>query len=129
MNFEPKTQQPAASLINGTSLVDGNPVITFTTAGSNPLVPLSPDIDTRLDVEVKEGPHSIVLSGTMRGDPFPSAEAFIVDSRGNSVMLTSFNAANPTTGPYVWLIGNRDLMLGSFDVTIPKGQGGLCRRK
>jgi hypothetical protein len=131
MNEEPKTGQPMASLINGTSLVDGNPIITFSTAGSNPLVSHSPDIDTRLDLEVAEGSQSITLSGTLRGDPFPDAEVFIADSRGNSVMLDSYmTPLNPLTGPYVWLIGNRDLRLGTFKVTIPKGgaQAGLCSR-
>jgi hypothetical protein len=124
-----KTASPSATLINGNSLVDGSPLIIFTTKGANPLVPGSPDIDSRLDLQVRENSESITLSGTLRGDPFPSAEVFIVDTQGTTMLLTSYTTPlDSATGPYLWLPGDRDVRLGTFNVTIPKGEGGLCGR-
>lgn len=124
-----KTAIPGASLINGDTLVTANPVIIFTTAGSWPILPMTPDINSRLDLEVMGGYSDITLSGTLSGDPFPSAEVFIADTYGNSVMLTSYmTPINKTTGPLVGVPGDWGLQLGSVNKTIPKGEGGLCSR-
>jgi hypothetical protein len=125
-----------ARLINGRSLIDGAPSIIFTTTGAAPLfrppeTPIdlrAPEIDTRLDLQVRQGDSSITLSGTLSGDPFPSAEVFIVDSYGNRFMLTEFSTPiDPTYGPYVGVPGEQGVRLGSFEISIPKGEGGLCR--
>jgi hypothetical protein len=121
------TAHPTATLVNGISEENGKPFITFTTAGSNPVVPGSPDIDSRLDLQAEEDSRSITLSGTLSGDPFPSGEVFIVDSRGNSVLLTSFMSPfDATTGPFIYLPGSGDSTLASFQVNVPKGEGGVC---
>ncbi|CAB3809777.1 hypothetical protein LMG28614_07129 [Paraburkholderia ultramafica] len=120
---------PSATLINGNSLIDGSPLIIFTTQGANPLVPGSPDIDTRLDLQVSENSESLTLSGTLRGDPFPSGEVFVVDTKGKTNLVTSYTTPlDSVSGPFIWLPGNRDMQLRAFNVTIPKGLGGLCGR-
>lgn len=69
----------------------GEEVLTFYSHvyGNNPLVRISPDIDIFSDFEITENIRAryIRLKGKITGDRFPSREAYITDSRDQSVFI------------------------------------------
>lgn len=93
---------------------------TAQSAGSNPLVPGAPDIDTYVDIHAAFGPRSVTIEGTVRGDDFPNAEVFVVDGLGHSVLLWDFSTTGgQDTGPMTRLAGPHETnTLGSFSKTI-----------
>jgi len=87
-------------------------------AGSNPLVPGAPDINTKLDMSGQTKSGQVCLSGHLYGDAFPNAEVFIVNSQEQPTMLLTF--ATPydrnLEGP-ARLFGNNNRDMGSFPTT------------
>jgi hypothetical protein len=70
-------------------------------AGANPLIPLAPDIDTKLDFSALQGIGQICYTGHLYGDAFPNAEVFLVDPRGKATMLLTFTTdGSPNLGPF-----------------------------
>jgi hypothetical protein len=58
-------------------------------AGANPLIKGSPDIDIFSNFSVTENKKAGILnvSGSLKGDNFPSTEAFMTDPAGNNVFI------------------------------------------
>lgn len=99
---------------------------TFVSAHSAAKMPLSyswitPAIDTwtAMMVDVRDG--NLLVAGELSGDGFPSAEIFVVDSVGHSVLLGAMETpGNSTLGPFfmLWGGGSTNTFL-TFDGSIP----------
>jgi len=84
-------------------------------AGSNPLVPGSPAINTKLDFTPVWNSGQICYSGHLYGDAFPNAEDFVVNSQGQATMLLTFTTqGDPNTGPIIYLPRDNNRDMGSF---------------
>lgn len=70
------TQTPSMSVKTHQSTV-GELTFIAHSAGANPMVPGSPDIDTFVDIRYRAGK----IDGCVRGDGFPSFEAFLVPGK------------------------------------------------
>lgn len=73
------------------------------TAGANPLIPKSPDIDTRVDVRVDWGmPNWLRISGTISGDDFPNLEVFLrcYGSGKSALLVDGRTQRGRRTGPF-----------------------------
>lgn len=87
----------------------------LSTAGSNPIIPLSPNIDIELGFMAFINEGNLFVEGVLRGDEFPNAEVFIRDSKGNPFILTTFQTPfKSTTGPLFALPGNGDDVMSVF---------------
>lgn len=106
----------------GTKVVRGTPTISaekmdastimISVAGSNPMVPLSPNIDLELKLTISTTGE---MSGVLVGDAFPNAEVFTVDENGRSKMLLTLSTdGGPMSGPGTYLPGNNKRPMGSF---------------
>ena len=83
-------------------------------AASNPLDPIAPDIDVKLDISVQVKPGQACYSGHLYGDAFPNAEVFVVNSHDQATMLNTFTTAGGrNSGPFR-LFGNNNRDMGSF---------------
>jgi hypothetical protein len=84
-------------------------------SGSNPLVPLSPPIQTNLDLTDQETASQVCYSGSLYGNQFPDAEVFVLNSQGQSKMLLTFTTPGSPTSGQLKLIGNDGTgNMGSF---------------
>ncbi|QOR76225.1 MAG: hypothetical protein IMW88_01220 [Thermoflavifilum sp.] len=103
---------------------NGNSIVTFTTvmAGSNPLVPMAPDIDVHtrfaLIENEKAGTFRVIVNQT--GDAFPAAETLIGDTKGNRLFI----GVSPAIGTVLSLIGDTDRKMMSADFTITMDSEG-----
>jgi hypothetical protein len=89
------------------------------TAGANPIIPLSPDIDIKLDFMAFINEGSLFVEGVLSGDEFPNSEVYIRDSKGNPFLLTTFQTDyGPTVGPILALPGNGDEIMAEFKLGI-----------
>jgi hypothetical protein len=90
------------------------------TAGNNPLVLFSSDIDTHSIINLSENTETGVLhvSMTMTGDQFPAAEAFVTDKTGQNVYIGVSGANDSWSGPYGNLPGDGKLQMitSNFDI-------------
>jgi hypothetical protein len=83
-------------------------------AGSNPLYPGSPDINTKLNFTPVLRSGQICYWGHLYGDAFPNSEVFAVNSGALGTMLLTFTTSgDPNFGPTL-LIGNNNREMGSF---------------
>ncbi|WKB50892.1 hypothetical protein [Eleftheria terrae] len=101
---------------------------TAMTAGANPMVPGAPTIDTFVDIVASFSSNALVLQGKVRGDSFPNAEVFVVDTRGQPVLLFHFaTTGGRQSGPFLRLAGNHSgQTIGTFEKRIPlDGNGGF----
>jgi RHS repeat-associated protein len=95
--------------------------------GPSPLGRFSPsfDLDIHSKLFINASDDVLSISGTIRGDQFPSAEAFVSDSYGNSVFLgvapTSFG---PIEGPTFQLAGDKKLPMINVNIKISVDQKG-----
>ena len=94
---------------------------TAMTAGANPMVPGAPDIDTFVDLSGTFSSSALTIDGTVRGDTFPNAEVFLVDSVGKAVLLWDYTTTGgQDTGPMTRLAGSHSsTTLGTFFVRVP----------
>lgn len=93
---------------------------TMFSAGSNPLVPLSPDIDTYVDFTATFHSGGMRFEGTVRGDSFPNAEVFVVDENKREVLLFDFRTRGGRNLGPGRLIGEHDsVVLGRFGLSVP----------
>ena len=102
---------------------------TAKTAGSNPLIPGSPDIDTRVELRVSWGlGKTMQISGKVAGDDFPNLEVFIrCHGSGKSALLVDARTdRGARTGPFS-LFGNGG-NLCSFNATMPLSDQGFFIR-
>ncbi|MDR3101218.1 MAG: DUF3238 domain-containing protein, partial [Paraburkholderia sp.] len=98
--------------------VVGGAGVQFTahTSGANPLVPHAPAIDTYVDFAARFQSGTVEFAGRVRGNNFPNAEVFVVDSKGNSVLLCDFRTSGRRNlGPTTRLFGQGEAStLGMF---------------
>jgi hypothetical protein len=84
-------------------------------AGSNPLYPGSPDINTKFDFTPAWSSGQICYSGHLYGDAFPDAEVFEINSQNQATMLLTFaTQGTPNGGPIEYLPGDNSRDMGSF---------------
>jgi hypothetical protein len=91
--------------------------------GANPLVPGSPNIDVFSDFTITENKQAGILSisGSLKGDNFPSTEAFITDPSGQSVFLgVGFYEGSP----YSSLGGENQRSITDFNMSISTDKEG-----
>jgi hypothetical protein len=103
---------------------------TAQTAGANPMVP-APTIDTLVDIAVTFRRGMLAIEGSVRGDDFPNAEVFIVDSCLSACLLYAFETnAGRNTGPFTRLWGDhREQRLGEFCHRIATDEVGRFRKR
>ena len=105
---------------------DGKLSLTFATAGANPMIPLSPDIDVVLELTTYIKHGGLFLKGSAKGDGFPNVEAFVRDSKENAYMLGEFSTDyGPTFGPIMALPGAAKTDIFSFEIGIMLDVNGL----
>jgi len=86
--------------------------------GADPLIfpqSLAPYIKANWDMKYQETASQVCYSGSLHGNQFPDAEAFIVNSQNQASMLLTFTTTgDPNFGPWIYLPqdGTRDM--GSF---------------
>jgi len=93
---------------------------TAKTAGSNPLIPGSPDIDTRVEITMSWGlQNTMNVQGNVAGDDFPNLEVFIhCHGSGKSALLVDGRTdRGARMGPFS-LFGNGG-RLCAFQANIP----------
>lgn len=109
------------------SLSGGNDSLGYHMYGNDDAVPFSPDIDlhTALRFSYEDQGNGVVnmtVTGSITGDHFPAAEAFVRDRSGNSVMLGVF-APTASSGPVLSLPGNGTLPMIDVNVTVRVNNG------
>jgi hypothetical protein len=107
--------------------------LTASTAGSNPMfLGVAPDIDTFVDFRAEWIGTGVRFTGVLRGDDFPNAELFVLDSRGVGCLLfDGRTTGGEETGPITRLAGaHASQRLGTFNCAIPLSpQGTFLRAK
>jgi RHS repeat-associated protein len=84
------TGSPTVSIDNFTIANNGDSkTFNFGThsKGSNPFIPGSPNIDVLSNFSITESNGLLSVSGDLKGDNFPSTEAFITDPNGSNVFI------------------------------------------
>jgi hypothetical protein len=91
------------------------------TAGANPMVPGAPDIDTIVDFCAEWIASGLRFSGVVRGDDFPNAEVFVLDSGSVGCLLfDGRTTGGQDTGPIIRLAGSHETqILGAFSCAVP----------
>ena len=90
--------------------------------GANSMAPNSPNIDVFSNFSITESDGLLTISGDLKGDNFPSTEAFITDPSGNNVFIGVGQIAkdvDKNTGPFTELPeeNKRDITSFSFGIT------------
>jgi len=85
--------------------------------GSDPLVPLAPDVDTDIFITAFLKDGNLFVAGEVIGDAFPSTEVFIRDNQRSSYKLMYYPTPYGVTGA-VRLMGVGYKTLGTFRVGI-----------
>ncbi len=95
------------------------------------MIPFAPDIDTYVDIDAVFRRTVLEINGVVRGDNFPNAEVFLMDERGQSVLMFAFATdGDQTTGPMTRLAGDHSgQLLGPFRSSIPIDATGHFRRR
>lgn len=104
-----------------------NGVVAFvaSSAGSNPLAPGAPDIDTIVVVTAMWKPGELSIAGMVNGDGFPHAEIFLRDRKGTAHMLIEYSTGSGWVGPFHRLWGSHsDNILGKFRAKIALNADG-----
>jgi hypothetical protein len=87
------------------------------------------DLHTNLNIEVSDidgGNQLLSISGQIKGDRFPNAEAFVSDSKGNSVFLGVFvTQSGPQSGPTWTLMGDANKLMMSVNMGIITNKNGI----
>jgi len=107
--------------IMGVNKSPGSISFTVFTAGSNPLVPGAPDIDTYVDFKATwiAASGTTRYEGVVRGDSFPNAEVFIVEENKREVLLFDFQtSSSKNTGPLRLVGEHASVVLGTFGVNV-----------
>jgi hypothetical protein len=102
---------------------------THVAAGNPKTPPGTPDIDIFSDFSITENKKAgtLSVSGNLKGDNFPSTEAFITDPNGNNVFVGVGQIASgvgKNMGPFTELPGTNKRPITSFNFTITTDQQG-----
>ena len=133
LTFLDRSAMASVSISAKRSNLEGPGLIGFTakTAGSNPLIPGSPDINTRVKITVDWGSGEMLrINGTVAGDDFPNLEVFIhCYGSGKSVLLVDGRTdRGGRTGPFS--LPGTGGKLCSFNATTPlNNQGYFIQNK
>ena len=130
-----ETANPSVSFTKGLSISSRGDSKTFefgsSVAAANPKTPAgTPDINVFSNFSINENKKSgsLSVSGTLKGDNFPSTEAFITDPSGRSVFLgvgQIGEGVGRNTGPFTELPGeNSTNPITSFNITITTDRKG-----
>ena len=95
------------------------------TAGSNPLIPKSPSIDTTVNFRASWGAGTVMhVCGTVLGDDFPNLEVFLrcYRSRKSAMLVDGRTRRDGYTGPFTLFGSGRKLC--SFLSAIPLSADG-----
>ena len=109
-------------------LPGGNDSLGYHMYGNDDAIPGSSNIDLHPEFRFTfsndqgNGLVDMNITGTVTGDQFPAAEAFIRDTSGNSVMLGVF-APTASSGPVTSLPGNGTLPMIDVNVTVRINNG------
>jgi len=116
-----------SSSISGKAVTANTISFTASTAGANPMLKLiAPDIDTFIDFGVEWIGTGLRFHGRVRGDDFPNAEVFVLDSDGAGCLLfDGRTTGGQDTGPITRLAGaHQSRVLGSFNCAMPLSRSG-----
>ena len=127
LTFLDRKAMATVSISATRSDIAGPGLLGFTakTAGSNPLVPLSPDIDTRVKITMEWGSGMMMrIRGKVAGDDFPNLEVFIhcYGSKKSALLVDGRTDRGGRTGPFS-LPGSGG-HLCSFNASIPLNNQG-----
>lgn len=80
---------------------------------------LTPDIDVRSSFSITENLEKGILSigADIKGDNFPSAEAFLTDKKGNSIFI-GVSSLSGSVLTSLWGDNYRDMINANFDINI-----------
>ena len=104
-------------------------VVAFTakTAGSMPLLPGTPNIDTLVKARFNfNSPKILIAEGEVFGDDFPNGEVYLDSGSRHSALLVDFRTKGwQSTGPVTSLFGSHsDQSLGKFSAHLPLNDNG-----
>ena len=125
------------SKVSGTTVrsrLAGPGLIEFSasTAGANPLVPKSPDIDTFVTARFEFGhPKLMLISGEVFGDNFPNLEVFLLCYRSahTALLIDGRTTGGRNTGPITRLPGSHsNQSLGRLSGTLLLTENGTLVR-
>ena len=92
----------------------------------------SPDIDVHSRFSVttggkdNNGNEFLTIQGTITGDGFPAAEAFVADAEGNKVFMGVSPARyGPNVGPFAALWADRQEFMANLQVTVAVDKNGV----
>lgn len=98
------------------------------TEGSNPVVPLSPNIDTTVSVRIDFGSDGFMkISGGVKGDNFPNLEVFItcLRSKNTALLVDGRTTGGRDTGVLFRLPGGgKDHHLAGINASLPLASKG-----
>jgi hypothetical protein len=100
---------------------------TASTAGANPMLGrAAPTIDTFIDFRAEWIGNGVRFNGAVRGDNFPNAEVFVLDSKGQGCLLfDGRTTGGQDSGPITRLAGDHEeLQLGLFHCSMPVSPSG-----
>ncbi len=81
---------PVASPASASVDAAGQASFRFGMSGGNGLIPMSPHINTEVDMNVSLEPGFMNVAGTLSGDDFPSATLLVEDPSGDSLVIDLF---------------------------------------
>lgn len=122
------------SLTNVRSRLAGPSLIEFSasTAGSNPLVPKAPDIDTFVTARFDFGHQKLMMiSGEVFGDDFPNLEVFLLCYRSahTALLIDGRTTGGRNTGPFTRLKGSHsNKSLGRLSGILMLTENGTLER-
>ncbi len=94
-------------------------------AGSNPLIPFSPDIDASVALQIDASdPERLVITPDLRGDLFPNAEAFLRDHQGNGVYLDVHALAQPENVSLLFGTGGSEMGTRTREMAVLRDEQG-----
>ena len=121
------TGTPSVKFTDGLKIAKSGDAKTFEfgshVAGSNPMVPGSPPIDVFSNFSITENKKAgtLNISGTLKGDNFPSKEAFVTDPTGQNVFIgVGFYEGSPFSS----LDGENKRDISSFNFSISTDKKG-----
>lgn len=90
-------------------------------AGKNPLTPgfLTPDVDVHSAFSITEDKKNgfLTIGASIKGDDFPSSEAFVVDQSGNSVFI-GVSSLSGNVLKSLWGDNYRDMIKQGLNISI-----------
>jgi hypothetical protein len=122
-NFGDYTAHAKVSMTVVRDRLTGPGLIQFTahTAGANPFIPGSPNIDTFVKARFSFGSKSLDVTGETFGDNFPNLEVFLhcYHNKRSALLLDGHTTGDRDSGPATRLIGaHSDQSLGKINANL-----------